>query len=55
MNLVTQTPGLSHLAKLAAGMPLERRIPEFAPQTFRNWFKKRASEEHPRFSGDTAR
>ena len=41
VNLVTQTPGLSHLAKLAAGMPLQRRIPEFAPQTFRNWFKKR--------------
>ena len=41
VNLVTQTPGLSHLAKLAAGMPLQRRIPEFAPQTFRRWFSKR--------------
>ena len=52
VNLITQTPGLSHLAKLAAGMPLQRRIPEFAPQTFRNWFKKRMlSDEHPRFSG----
>ncbi|MFL6314214.1 MAG: FAD-binding and (Fe-S)-binding domain-containing protein [Terriglobales bacterium] len=52
VNLVTQTPGLSHFAKLAAGMPLQRRIPEFAPQTFRNWFKKRESEDHPRFSGE---
>ena len=43
VNLVTQTPGLSHLAKLAAGMPQERAIPEFAPQTFRNWFMKRKS------------
>jgi Fe-S oxidoreductase len=52
VNLVTQTPGLSHLAKLAAGMPLQRRIPEFAPQTFRSWFKKRLrTEDHPRFSG----
>jgi Fe-S oxidoreductase len=52
VNLVTQTPGLSHLAKLAAGMPLQRRIPEFAPQTFRKWFKKRSqTEDHPRFSG----
>jgi FAD/FMN-containing dehydrogenase/Fe-S oxidoreductase len=41
VNLVTQTPGVSHLAKLAAGMPLQRRIPEFAPETFRRWFNKR--------------
>jgi Fe-S oxidoreductase len=32
---------LRHAAKLAAGMPLKRRIPEFAPETFRSWFKKR--------------
>jgi Fe-S oxidoreductase len=52
VNLVTQTPGLSHLAKWAAGMPLQRRIPEFAPQTFRRWFNKRASnEDHPKFGG----
>ena len=31
VNLVTQTPGLSHAAKFAAGMPLSGRIPEFAP------------------------
>src|SRR5205807_256925 len=41
VNLVTQTPGLSRLAKLAAGMPMKRSIPEFAPETFRRWFKKR--------------
>jgi FAD/FMN-containing dehydrogenase/Fe-S oxidoreductase len=53
VNLVTQTPGLSHLAKLAAGMPFQRRIPEFAPQTFRSWFEKRsAAEDHQRFSGE---
>ncbi|HVO62694.1 MAG TPA: FAD-linked oxidase C-terminal domain-containing protein [Terriglobales bacterium] len=43
VNLVTQTPGLSHAAKILAGMPLQRRIPEFAPQTFRSWFKARNS------------
>jgi FAD/FMN-containing dehydrogenase/Fe-S oxidoreductase len=43
VNLVTQTPGLSHIAKLIAGMPLERRIPEFAPETFRKWFGRRKS------------
>ncbi|HEY2497866.1 MAG TPA: FAD-linked oxidase C-terminal domain-containing protein [Candidatus Angelobacter sp.] len=41
VNLITQTPGLSHLAKVAAGMPLKRRIPEFAPESFRKWFSKR--------------
>jgi FAD/FMN-containing dehydrogenase/Fe-S oxidoreductase len=52
VNLVTQTPGLSHLAKLAAGMPLRRSIPEFAPRTFRSWFNSRpSSEDRPRFSG----
>jgi Fe-S oxidoreductase len=44
VNLVTQTPGLSHIAKLAAGMPLQRRIPEFAPQTFQQWFSKRRQQ-----------
>ncbi len=46
VNLVTQTPGLSHVAKLAAGMPLKRSIPEFAPQTFRKWFAKRKQTAH---------
>lgn len=40
-NLVTQTPGLRTLAKLAANMPLERAIPPFAPQTFKSWFASR--------------
>ena len=44
VNLVTQTPGLSHIAKLAAGMPLQRRIPEFAPETFQKWFNKHRSQ-----------
>ena len=39
VNLVTQAPGLGPLAKWVAGMPQERRIPEFAPQTFKSWFK----------------
>jgi FAD/FMN-containing dehydrogenase/Fe-S oxidoreductase len=40
VNLTTQTPGFSALAKIAAGMPMQRRIPEFAPQTFQSWFRK---------------
>ncbi|MEP6880004.1 MAG: heterodisulfide reductase-related iron-sulfur binding cluster, partial [Nitrosospira sp.] len=42
VNWVTQTPGLSALAKNMAGMPPQRRIPRFAPQTFLHWFKQRA-------------
>ena len=34
VNLVTQTPGLSAIAKFVAGMPQERTIPAFAPATF---------------------
>jgi FAD/FMN-containing dehydrogenase/Fe-S oxidoreductase len=41
VNLATQTPVLSAIAKKAAGMPRERQIPEFAPQTFKAWFRKR--------------
>ena len=40
-NLTTQLPFLRDIAKLVAGMPRERNIPAFAPQTFRNWFTRR--------------
>ncbi|HWR36124.1 MAG TPA: FAD-linked oxidase C-terminal domain-containing protein [Clostridia bacterium] len=40
-NLVTQTPGLSAIAKFAAGMPQQRQIPAFAPVTFKKWFRER--------------
>src|SRR6185312_723149 len=45
LNLVTQTPGLSALAKFAAGMPSERKIPAFAPQSFQQWFYNRRSRK----------
>jgi FAD/FMN-containing dehydrogenase/Fe-S oxidoreductase len=41
INLATQTPGLSSIAKLLAGMPQQRKIPEFAPHTFQKWFHQR--------------
>src|SRR5207248_6274140 len=41
VNFVTQTPGLSHGAKRAAGMAREREIPEFAPMTLQRWFADR--------------
>jgi FAD/FMN-containing dehydrogenase/Fe-S oxidoreductase len=40
-NLTTQLPFLRDIAKLVAGMPRERSIPAFAPQTFRSWFQRR--------------
>jgi FAD/FMN-containing dehydrogenase/Fe-S oxidoreductase len=40
-NFFTQTPGLSSLAKLAAGYSQKRHIPPFAPQTFKQWFARR--------------
>jgi FAD/FMN-containing dehydrogenase/Fe-S oxidoreductase len=41
VNLLTQAPGSSSLLKLAAGMTQARKIPTFAPQTFRSWFERR--------------
>ena len=42
VNLFTQLPVASTMAKKAAGMPLGREIPAFAPQTFKSWFRRRA-------------
>jgi FAD/FMN-containing dehydrogenase/Fe-S oxidoreductase len=41
VNAITQMPGLREIAKLAAGMPLARDVPAFAPQTFQEWFRRR--------------
>ena len=41
VNLATQLPFLRDIAKLAAGMPQQRSVPAFAPQTFRAWFERR--------------
>jgi FAD/FMN-containing dehydrogenase/Fe-S oxidoreductase len=41
VNLFTQLPGLRDIAKVAAGVPRQRQIPPFAPQTFKAWFRNR--------------
>jgi FAD/FMN-containing dehydrogenase/Fe-S oxidoreductase len=51
VNLTTQAPFLRDLAKLAAGIPVQRRIPRFAPQTFQQWWESRWSDGRPRPSG----
>jgi len=38
VNLTTQLPFLSDLAKKIGGIPAPRRIPAFAPETFKQWF-----------------
>jgi len=43
VNMTTQLPGLSDLAKLAAGIPAQRHIPAFAPQTFKDWWQRRGA------------
>ena len=44
VNLATQLPVLRDISKMIVGMPLQRSIPAFAPQTFRNWFRKRSAQ-----------
>jgi FAD/FMN-containing dehydrogenase/Fe-S oxidoreductase len=39
-NLLTHTPGLASVAKSLAGLTQRRRMPAFAKQTFRSWFKQ---------------
>jgi Fe-S oxidoreductase len=51
VNIVTHMPGLRTLAKLAVGMPLSRQVPAFAPQSFKDWFRRRAhadTDDRPR-------
>ncbi len=40
VNLTTQLPFLSDIAKVVAGIPPQRRIPAFAPETFKQWFQR---------------
>jgi len=46
VNFLTQTPGLSSVAKWAADISQEREIPTFAPLTLRDWFFARG-ERNP--------
>jgi len=40
VNLTTQLPFLSDIAKMVGGIPAQRRIPAFAPETFTQWFRR---------------
>ncbi|MBV8050546.1 MAG: FAD-binding oxidoreductase, partial [Acidobacteriaceae bacterium] len=45
VNLATQVPGLRDVSKVIAGIPPQRSIPAFAPQTFRSWFGQRSAQK----------
>ena len=42
-NFFTQTPLVRDVVKWVAGMEPRRRIPAFAPRTFREWFQRRGA------------
>src|ERR1700733_5907741 len=42
-NLTTQLPVLRDIAKFVAGIPHQRAIPAFAPETFKQWFYRTRS------------
>jgi FAD/FMN-containing dehydrogenase/Fe-S oxidoreductase len=50
VNITTQLPFLRDIAKRVAGIPQQRSIPAFAPQTFKSWFRRRT----PRNQGGPA-
>jgi FAD/FMN-containing dehydrogenase/Fe-S oxidoreductase len=52
INLTTQLPFFRDIAKLVAGIPKQRQIPPFAPETFKSWFrrKKKNAEGAPRLA-----
>jgi FAD/FMN-containing dehydrogenase/Fe-S oxidoreductase len=47
-NLTTQLPFLRDLSKLIAGIPKQRAIPAFAPETFKSWFRRQAKSRFER-------
>ena len=48
VNLTTQLPFLRDIAKFVAGIPHQRTIPPFAPETFKQWFHRRGGFERAR-------
>jgi FAD/FMN-containing dehydrogenase/Fe-S oxidoreductase len=45
VNLTTQLPFLRDIAKLLAGIPPQRTIPPFAPESFKQWFFRRSAQK----------
>lgn len=47
-NFFTQTPGFSNIAKWIAGVAPKRKIPSFAPETFKRWFFRKDHSRGPK-------
>jgi FAD/FMN-containing dehydrogenase/Fe-S oxidoreductase len=47
-NFFSQTPGLSAVAKFLGGIDQRRRMPPFAPETFKQWYARRGVRNHGR-------
>jgi FAD/FMN-containing dehydrogenase/Fe-S oxidoreductase len=45
VNLATQLPYLRDISKIVAGIPSQRSIPAFAPETFKTWFQRRSTPD----------
>ena len=52
VNLITQLPILRDMAKLAAGIPRQRRIPAFAPRNLSNLVQKTPRDRSGRAVGN---
>ncbi len=52
VNLTTQLPFLRDISKLVAGMPQQRSIPAFAPETFKSWFRRRQAFRNKKSQGN---
>ena len=46
VNLTTQLPLLRDISKIVAGIPAQRSIPAFAPESFKAWFQRRRRNGH---------
>jgi Fe-S oxidoreductase len=55
VNLTTQLPFLRDIAKVLAGIPGQRRIPAFAPETFKEWFFRTCRDGRIRPAGERER
>ncbi|HYM75472.1 MAG TPA: FAD-linked oxidase C-terminal domain-containing protein [Candidatus Dormibacteraeota bacterium] len=45
VNLTTQLPFLSDIAKAVGGIPAQRKIPAFASETFKQWFRRTSGKD----------
>jgi len=51
VNLTTQLPLLRDISKIVAGIPAQRSIPAFAPETFKSWFHRTRTARRTRKNG----